>query len=108
MIEMENMNIEDVKQIGKTNQKRYDMFVNAYSGMGGEHDPMRRFSFESGDELTQEDIEGLFRYNWIARRIIEAYAEDSVRQGIEIMVKNDKDKKIITNINGRLDELNAM
>jgi len=95
--------IKQAKNIAqKRDSKRRDMFVNAYSGFGGTKDPMTRIAYSAGTVLTRSELEALYRFNWVARRIIEAIPEDAVREWIEITTD---DKDLVTNLNGRMETL---
>lgn len=85
-------------------QHRVDMFVNAYNGFGGIKDPMYRIRFSAGAVLTRAELEDLFRYNWVARRIVEVIPQDATRQWIDLKTE---DQGIVTDLMGRMDTLEA-
>lgn len=83
---------------------RQDVYINAFSGFGGARDPMQRTSFQIGEVPGNTTLETLYRFNWVARRIVEAIPEDAIRQWIEISIQ---DADLSTNIQSRFDELCA-
>jgi len=95
--------IEQAKQTAaKRDSTRLDMFVNAYNGFGGAKDPMSRIGFSAGSILSKTELEDLFRYNWLARKVCTSISQDATRQWIDL--KTD-DQAIVTDIMGRMDTL---
>ncbi len=89
---------------GQKTHSRVDAYVNAYSGFGGTRDPMTRTTFVGGRVLTKTELEDLYRFNWIARRIVDAIPEDVCRQGIKLNIEDqDLSARVIT----RLEKIGA-
>ena len=68
--------------------KKYDAFKNATSGYGGTYDQTNKITFQSNYNLTDTELESLYRYDWISRRVVEAIPQDSMREWITIDDKN--------------------
>ena len=95
--------VEQAKETAKRRDSaRLDMFTNAYNGFGGAKDPMYRIGFSAGTILSRTELEDMFRYNWVARKICETIPQDATRQWIDI--KTD-DQNVVTNLMGQMDTL---
>lgn len=64
--------------------KKYDAFKNATSGYGGTYDNVNKIQFQGNNVLTNQEIEDLYRYDWISRRIIEAIPDDALSKWITL------------------------
>ena len=81
---------------------RQDVYYNAVSGFGGARDPLQRTYFAAEQVMNQTELERLYRFYWLPRRIVGLMPADACRQGIEL---NMDDADLGTTINRRMDEL---
>ncbi len=87
---------------GVTLHPRRDVYFNAFSGFGGTRDPLQRTGFVAEPVLNQTELEQLYRFYWLARRIVDLLPADACREGIELNIEDaDQGAKI----NRRMDEL---
>ena len=89
---------------GQPTHTRLDVYVNAFSGFGGSRDPMQRTRFSGGFLLTQPELEEMYRFFWLPRRIVNALPGDACRQRINLSIGNPAEA---TRINRRMEELSA-
>lgn len=83
---------------------RKDVYFNAYSGFGGMRDPLQRTGFVPDLVAGQTELEHLYRFYWLARRIVDLLPADACREGIEL---NIEDADLGAKIDRRMDELFA-
>ena len=81
---------------------RQDVYYNTASGFGGSGDPVQRTRFVAESVMSQMELEQLYRFNWLARRIVDLLPSDACREGVEL---NIDDANIGSEINRRMDEL---
>jgi phage-related protein (TIGR01555 family) len=81
---------------------RQDVYFNAYSGFGGSRDPLQRTGFVAEPVPAQTELEQLYRFYWLARRIVDLLPADACREGIELNIE-DADRGAA--LNRRMDEL---
>ncbi len=89
---------------GKPTHTRTDMYVNAFSGFGGPKDPMRRTEFVGGIVPSQTELEEMYRYFWLPRRIVNALPEDACRQRINLSIEDPEEGQ---RVNLRMEEINV-
>jgi len=66
---------------------RFDALINALSGLGVlGRDKATATNVGAVRELTDPELEGLYRGNWFARRIVEGPPGDCVRRGFRVTV----------------------
>ena len=83
-------------------QTRRDMYVNTVSGFGGSRDPLSRTGFYAEPVPGQAELELLYRFNWLARRIVDLLPADACREGVEIAIE---DADMGADLYRRMDEL---
>ncbi len=83
-------------------QTRRDVYFNAYSGFGGSRDPLQRTGFIAEPVPAQTELEQLYRFYWLARRIVDLLPADACREGIEL---NIEDADLGAKLYRRMDEL---
>ena len=81
---------------------RRDVYFNAFSGFGGARDPLQRTGFVSESVMNHTELEQIYRFYWLARRIVDLMPADACREGIDLNIE-DADKGAA--INRRMDEL---
>ena len=81
---------------------RQDVYFNATSGFGGSRDPLQRTGFVAEPVPAQTELEQLYRFYWLARRIVDLLPADACREGIEL---NIEDADLGAALNRRMDEL---
>ncbi|BBO74410.1 hypothetical protein DSCW_18270 [Desulfosarcina widdelii] len=89
---------------GKPTHTRHDVYVNAYSGFGGSKDPLQRTRFMGGLVLSQIELDELYRFFWLPRRIVNALPEDACRQRINLAIEDPEEGARILR---RMEELKA-
>ena len=85
-----------------TRQQRRDLYVNTVSGFGGSRDPLSRTGFFAEPVPGQAELELLYRFNWLARRIVDLLPADACREGVELSIE---DSEMGARLNRRMDEL---
>ena len=70
-----------------------DSMVNLITGLGGRNDK-NTYNRHSFRELDQLELENAYRGDWIARKVVELPAKDSVRQGRDWQTSKDTIEKI--------------
>ena len=83
-------------------KSRQDVYYNTTSGFGGARDPLQRTSFVPDRVMGQTELERLYRFYWLARRIIDLMPADACREGIEL---NIDDADLGAKIDQRMDEM---
>ncbi len=89
---------------GQPTHARMDVYVNAFSGFGGSRDPLQRTRFTGGLVLSLAELEEMYRFFWLPRRIVNALPEDACRQRVHLSI-DDPDEG--ARINRRMEELSA-
>ena len=92
----------------RRDERKKDVWMNSYNGLGGTNDPMSRTAFSL--ELTPLDrstIDSLYRYDWLTKQIVNIIPEDACREWIDINIAGDEKGKVITGLTGRMEELFA-
>ena len=87
---------------GKIIRTRRDVYFNSFSGFGGARDPLQRTGFVAEPVMNHTELEQLYRFYWLARRIVDLLPADACREGIDLNIE-DADKG--ADINRRMDEL---
>lgn len=74
-------------------QMLFDSMLNLVSGLGMDHDKNsnNRFVFSP---MGENELENSYRGDWIARKVVDLPAEDSVRAGRDWQTKKDNIEKI--------------
>ena len=88
----------------KNNKPSYDSYTNVAKGWNGNNDPLKLTTFNANTPIQRQEAEDMYRYNWITRRGVDCYPEDAMREWINIQVP---DQNMVTDINNRLDDINA-
>jgi phage-related protein (TIGR01555 family) len=83
-------------------QNRQDVYQNTFSGFGGPRDPLQRTWFAAETVMYQTELEQLYRFYWLARRIVDLLPADACREGIDL---NIEDANTGAAVNRRMDEL---
>jgi len=87
------------------NRNTTDAFYNNINKSGTAYDPINQYVFGMVDEvLDRSKLDDLYRYNWVARRVVDLLAEDSIRNWIDLIF-NEDDGELEAYISGRFDEL---
>lgn len=81
---------------------RRDVYFNSFSGFGGARDPLQRTGFVAEPMMNHTELEQLYRFYWLARRIVDLLPADACREGIDL---NIEDANKGAAINRRMDEL---
>ena len=81
---------------------RSDAYVNTFSGFGGARDPLQRTSFAAEYVPSHTDLEQMYRFFWLVRRIVDLLPADACREGIEI---NTQDDNLGADLYARMDQL---
>lgn len=84
-----NYDAYNFSKVIRRNKIAYDSFKNAASGFGGQYDPINRLSYNISSTLSKGDIETLYRYDWISRKIIETIPDDAIRKWIDIHMPDE-------------------
>jgi len=63
---------------------RIDGLQNVFTGMGTARDKTTRTSVKAIEFMNKEDLEGLY-VHWLMRRIVDLVADESTREGFEIL-----------------------
>jgi len=87
---------------GKIIRTRRDVYFNSFSGFGSARDPLQRTGFVAEPVMNHTELEQLYRFYWLARRIVDLLPADACREGIDLNIE-DADKG--ADINRRMDEL---
>ena len=76
----------DVVQLGHAGagDVRADGLQNVFTGMGTSRDKTTRTTIKPVTFMGHEDLEGLYAH-WLMRRIVDLVADESTRQGFEIL-----------------------
>jgi len=100
-----NFNNPNTSKIFNRNRKTLDSYVNAMSGFGGQHDPMKRLTYNISTILDRSTMELLYRQDWLSRKIIETIPDDCTRKWIDIHIPDEKN---VRDIQEKLKKLNAI
>lgn len=71
---------------------RLDRWVNEKNSFGSGNDPITRTAFSAANRLTRSELDSLFEYDWIAKRIVTIPADDATREWITITHDTDPGK----------------
>jgi hypothetical protein len=82
---------------------KLDNWYNSQNKFGSSKTPARATQFNVSTSLSIKDIENLYRYDWLAKRIINIPVEDSLREWISY---NFEDKDIDKYINDYIETHN--
>lgn len=63
---------------------KYDRFMNALNGLGGNNDPIVNARLVQEARLTQVELDAFYRFDWVARKGIDVIPQDALRQGFDI------------------------
>lgn len=98
------------RTVQKLQQKRADDWANTVTGFGtdGGNSPMANTAFYASRTLSQQDLELMYRDDWVAAKIIDNPAEDMTRLGVDFLYDDDEKPDLIESVEERLDELNWM
>lgn len=82
----ENTGSDGIVQLGHNGQAsvRIDGLQNVFTGMGTARDKTTRTTVQSIQFMNKEDLEGLY-IHWLMRRIVDLVADESTREGFEIL-----------------------
>lgn len=82
----ENTGSDGIVQLGHNGQSnvRIDGLQNVFTGMGTARDKTTRTTVQSIQFMNKEDLEGLY-IHWLMRRIVDLVADESTREGFEIL-----------------------
>jgi phage-related protein (TIGR01555 family) len=86
----------------KNIKARYDAFMNISSGWGTAADPLVQTRYKPGELFPNTELETMFRWDWLIRKVMTVIPGDAVRQGITM---NAEDENIIKDMNERIDKL---
>ena len=77
---------EGIVSLGHNGQSgvRIDGLQNVFTGMGTARDKTTRTSVKAIEFMNKEDLEGLY-VHWLMRRIVDLVADESTREGFEIL-----------------------
>lgn len=84
--------------------KHDNRWVNEVNAFGNEQDPITRTRFIGNQRLTYQEIDSLFRHNWLARSIVTSLPEDATREWIQFDIK-DNDQDHLELLEEKLEEL---
>jgi phage-related protein (TIGR01555 family) len=71
-----------------------DAFYNSFNGFGSSSDPFVNTVFEAETVPTKYDLENLYRFNWLARRIVETPVKDALREGFTCNLENEDENAL--------------
>lgn len=71
--------------------KKLDQFQNIATGWGGSADNTANTVFSRPNWKVQEDLDALYDHNWLAKRAVDAPAEDMVTNWVEFIASSDDD-----------------
>ena len=76
----------DMVQLGHSSEGgiRADGLQNVFTGMGTTRDKTTRTTVKPVSFMGHEDLEGLYAH-WLMRRIVDLVADESTREGFEIL-----------------------
>ena len=83
---------------------KYDRWYNAVNKFGGAGDPMTNTYFSADYAISKQQLEILFRGDWVTRKGIEIPAKDATRKFIQFI---HDDKKVIDLMNDEFERLNV-
>src|SRR6056300_2074594 len=81
-----------------------DAYANLANMMGTSRDPYVQTGFKLGTVFGQQELEAMYRFDWMSRKIIEVIPEDATREWIDFKTE---DEDIVTAITTKLKELKA-
>jgi len=84
---------EKIGEVVQFVPRTVDSMVNLVTGLGGSNDK-NTFNRHVFSELDQMELENAYRGDWIARKVVELPAKDSVRQGRDWQANKDTIEKI--------------
>jgi len=68
---------------------KMDAYANLTNMFGTSLDPYVNTNFANGTVFTQQQLEAYYRYDWMARKVIEIYPEDALREWIDFKTDDD-------------------
>ncbi|TXG97739.1 MAG: DUF1073 domain-containing protein [Nevskiaceae bacterium] len=77
---------------GLGNLVQRDGLENAVAGLGNLRDKMAYNSWERGRTLTQVELQNMYRWSWLAKKIITIPADDAVREWRSVSSSRDDDE----------------
>ena len=79
-------------QMAKTAGRRYDRWENSVNRFGGPTDPMTVTSFQPGIRLSRQQIDSIYKYDWVSAKIIDIPPADATRKWITLHHADDPEK----------------
>lgn len=61
-----------------------DRWENQKNSFGTGSDPITQTRFQYGVKLSRQELDAMFRFDWLARRVVEIPAEDATREWITL------------------------
>ena len=78
--------IEDVRPNLKL---KVDGLYNQYTGLGGSRDKNFNTTFQKNTDLAHSELDWIYRYDWLARKINDQIVEDALRETIDFKIDPD-------------------
>jgi len=71
---------------------RLDRWVNEKNSFGNGNDPITRTAFSAANRLSRSELDSMFEFDWLAKRIVTIPADDATREWISITHDTDPSK----------------
>lgn len=81
------------KPVTVTSVQAGDGLQNVVAGLGTDRDKMSYGSYELPRLLLRQELENMYRSSWLAKRIINAVADDMTREWRTVIFDDDDDKR---------------
>ena len=75
--------IEDVRPNLKL---KVDGLYNQYTGLGGSRDKNFNTTFQKNTDLVRTELDWIYRYDWLARKVTDQIVEDALRETIDFKI----------------------
>ena len=75
-----------------------DGWYNSWNGFGGSKDPVNNLTFQAELVPTKTNLEDLYRFNWLARRIVETPVKDALREGFKFNMEVEDEQLLFERI----------
>lgn len=79
-------------QMAKYAARRYDRWENQKNNFGGPSDPITVTSFQPGIRLSRQQIDAIYKYDWVSAKIIDIPPADATRKWIALHHKDDPER----------------
>lgn len=75
-----------------------DTFLNAVNGFGNANSPHNLLSFTDGLSLDKSKMESLYRYDWLANRVVNAFPKEALKNGFKFNLEPEDELEMVSTL----------